>query len=46
MILKVTRLVSMSGGETDDVVTYATDPNQCTYDFNNNSSFDEIFLIK
>ena len=46
LILKVIRLVSMSGGETDDVTTYATEPNQCTNDFNPNFSFDELFILK
>ena len=42
MILKVIRLVSRSGGETDDVETYATEPNQCTDAFKPIFSFDEI----
>ena len=36
----------MSGGEIDDVLTYASEPNQCTYDFNPYFSFDELFILK
>ena len=36
----------MSGGETDDVVTYDTEPNQCTYIFNPNFAFDELSILK
>ena len=32
----------MSGGETDDVATYATKPNQCIDVFNPKFSFDEL----
>ena len=35
----------MSGGETNDVATYATEPNQCIDSFNTNFSFDEILLV-
>ena len=46
MILNVIWLVSISGHETNGVVTYATEPNQCTYAFNRNFSFDEIVILK
>ena len=42
MILKVIWLVSRSGGEIDGVVTYATEPNQCTDAFKPIFSFDEL----
>ena len=42
LFLKVIRLVSRSGGETDDVGTCATEPNQCTYAFKDIFSFDEL----
>ena len=42
MNLKVIRLVSRSGGEIDGVVTYATEPNQCTDYFNPIFSSDEL----
>ena len=32
----------MSGGETDGVATYATEPNQCTDDFKPIFSLDEL----
>ena len=42
MILKVIRLVSISGGETDSVSTYSTKPNQCTNALKLIFSVDEI----
>ena len=42
MNLKVIRLVLGSGGETNDVDTYATEPNQFTYAFKPIFSFDEL----
>ena len=42
MILKVIWLVSRTGGETDDVATYATKPNQCADSFKPIFSFDEL----
>ena len=35
----------MSGGETDDVATYATEPNQSTNAFNLNFSLDELLYL-
>ena len=36
----------MSGVEIDDVVTYATEPNQCTDAFNLIFSFDELLYYE
>ena len=46
MILKVIRLVSRSGGETDGVATYAIEPNQCKDSFNPIFSFDELLYYE
>ena len=45
LILNVIQLVSRSGGETDGVVTYVIEPNQCTNDFKPIFSFDELYLL-